>query len=212
MLAGCYRYHAVHRDFTDRGRTSLENLRVTCSDWVIGYHKIDIELLEALKQHYNKKVLYLIRDPRDCLTSLYFYRSHCKTKVVDKVRFRIKTALSMQNFVRETLEAWKNHVVTYKDLCDLTVSYEQLRADCAACLLRLTGLEDSSHVESVVEKNSFQVRTGRLAGQENKHAFVRKGIIGDWVNHYSSPEYKTIIKQIVGQELIQFGYEENLDW
>ncbi|ABZ83411.1 sulfotransferase domain family protein [Heliomicrobium modesticaldum Ice1] len=39
----------------------------------------------------------------------------------------------------------------------------------------------------------------------------RKGIIGDWKNHFSD-EHKKAFKEIAGDVLITLGYEENYDW
>ena len=42
-------------------------------------------------------------------------------------------------------------------------------------------------------------------------ATFRKGIIGDWRNHFTEA-HKRAFKNIAGQLLIDLGYEKNLDW
>ena len=128
------------------------------------------------------------------------------------MRFRA-TALFCPNLViRRTLEAWKEHVRTYMHLCDLNVSYEELIADCVGAMSRLTESTDMERIKKAVENNSFQAHSGRKVGQENKRKLARKGVVGDWKNYHSSPAHKKLIKEIVGQELIQLGYEKDLEW
>ena len=39
----------------------------------------------------------------------------------------------------------------------------------------------------------------------------RKGIIGDWKNHFTE-EHKRVCKELLGEFLIEEGYEKDLDW
>ena len=212
MLSNYYEYYFTGRDFSRQTILSIEKCEMKYDNWVMGYHDVNMQLVKKVKEHYNKRVVYLIRDPRDCLVSLYFYRAYCKNILTKRIKFRIKTTLSHYGFVRKTLEAWKQHVRTYKDECDQVISYEELINDCTGSLSRLTGTDDMSRLGTVVDENSFQAHSGREQGQENKYKFARKGIVGDWNNYYSDPKYKKLIKDIVGQELIQFGYEKDFNW
>jgi hypothetical protein len=40
---------------------------------------------------------------------------------------------------------------------------------------------------------------------------ARKGIAGDWKNHFSE-KHKDLFKQLCGEALIRSGYEKNLEW
>jgi hypothetical protein len=44
-----------------------------------------------------------------------------------------------------------------------------------------------------------------------KSQTFRKGLIGDWKNHFT-PEHKAALKEVAGQLLIDLGYETTLDW
>jgi hypothetical protein len=51
----------------------------------------------------------------------------------------------------------------------------------------------------------------RRPGQEDAKSHFRKGIVGDWRN-YLKPEHIQRFKELCGQQLIELGYEQNLDW
>jgi hypothetical protein len=40
---------------------------------------------------------------------------------------------------------------------------------------------------------------------------LRKGIVGDWRNHFT-PKVKERAKELIGEALIELGYEKDLDW
>jgi hypothetical protein len=44
-----------------------------------------------------------------------------------------------------------------------------------------------------------------------KSATFRKGMRGDWKNHFNT-EHKEKFKKIAGEYLIRFGYEHDMDW
>ena len=50
----------------------------------------------------------------------------------------------------------------------------------------------------------------RNPGEENKHSFLRKGVAGDWKNHFSK-EARQVFNKFAGRELIKLGYEVDVD-
>ncbi|HYZ05733.1 MAG TPA: sulfotransferase domain-containing protein, partial [Rubrobacter sp.] len=62
------------------------------------------------------------------------------------------------------------------------------------------------------EAASFeQLSGGRTQGEEASSSFYRKGIAGDWKNHFTEKD-RRVFKEEAGELLIQLGYEEDLDW
>ena len=53
--------------------------------------------------------------------------------------------------------------------------------------------------------------TKRKAGEEDRSSFLRKGIAGDWKNHFNT-EAVNIFDHYAGETLIKLGYEKNHDW
>ncbi|MGE0084016.1 MAG: sulfotransferase domain-containing protein [Desulfococcaceae bacterium] len=77
---------------------------------------------------------------------------------------------------------------------------------------KITGEQPNMEKLLSIEKNySFENLTNRKRGIQNKKFFLRKGIAGDWKNHFSS-EAKHIFNKYAGQELILLGYEKNDKW
>jgi len=122
----------------------------------------------------------------------------------------------MKYFIQSNIREWRKHVDDYLHLSDKTIKYEDLNVDCYGTLYNLLKGEvtkiDRSKLRDVVEENKFDNVTMRKKGEENRKSFYRKGIIGDWYNHFNQPKYKSIIKDEVGSYLIDYGYENDINW
>jgi hypothetical protein len=67
-------------------------------------------------------------------------------------------------------------------------------------------------LERAVSSASFErLSKGRERGQEDTSSFYRKGVAGDWKNHFTERD-KEIYKEEAGKLLIELGYEKDLDW
>lgn len=63
-----------------------------------------------------------------------------------------------------------------------------------------------------VYQHRFEARArGRKAGEENKNSHYRKGVAGDWINHFT-PDHVAAFKERYGDLLIRLGYEDGQDW
>lgn len=67
-------------------------------------------------------------------------------------------------------------------------------------------------VQQAVGSASFEkLSKGRERGQEDTSSFYRKGVAGDWRNHFTERD-KEIYKEEAGELLITLGYERDLNW
>ena len=67
-------------------------------------------------------------------------------------------------------------------------------------------------VQQAVSSASFEkLSKGRERGQEDTSSFYRKGVAGDWKNHFTERD-REIYKEEAGELLIRLGYERDLDW
>ena len=69
---------------------------------------------------------------------------------------------------------------------------------------------DERLTEDMIRRSSFEFVTGRGAGTENTQKFYRKGVQGDWANHFSD-EDRHAFASLAGNLLIQLGYENDPD-
>lgn len=69
-----------------------------------------------------------------------------------------------------------------------------------------------SVLADTLRRNAFTVKAeGRAAGVENVSSHYRKGVPGDWVNHFG-PRHKEYFKARWGDLLVKLGYESNDSW
>ena len=97
----------------------------------------------------------------------------------------------------------------------ISLSYETLlhggRETALRVLRELDLPVDVEIVEDLLDRSSFRFRTGRERGQEDKRRFDRKGVSGDWRNHFAEDD-KRMFKDLAGDILIQLGYEKDNSW
>ncbi len=185
-----------------------------------------------------KRVAYLYRDGRDVCVSLYFrtlqeikdppYKS---TRAYYRKRlpslFDVKDGGTSQlpKFIEEwavspgnSRRNWAAHIDQWTNGRPgiVTVSYEQLLEDpsgaLAPVLEALTGEEvNAERLAATVHKFSFEQQTGRKRGAEDRTSFIRKGIAGDWRNHFNR-EAGRVFDERFGETLVRLGYETDRDW
>jgi len=66
-------------------------------------------------------------------------------------------------------------------------------------------------LHAIVHHNNFERATGRRRGEEEPTSHLRKGVAGDWRNHFSE-RVKDEFKKTFGSLLIETGYERDLEW
>jgi hypothetical protein len=150
------------------------------------------------------KLIVIYRDGRDVVTSDRFF-----TQDYGKKPFNFGDAV----------QAWKRdmeaHLAGAERHPVFACGYEALLADGAEtskALFRFLGLRhDGSLIADLLERSSFRFYAGRERGQEDRKRFYRKGVAGDWKNHFS-PEDKALFKEIGGEMLVRLGYEQDLSW
>ncbi len=162
----------------------------------------------------NKKVIYLVRDGRDVLTSYYHY-------LVTR-----KNGVSLSGLIEgdNTFGDWGGHVMSWENgKCKekILIHYEDLLADPVHELERLCDFLEWQPNHDVilraVEKSSFQ----HLRSLEEKYgglhsvtqsggrksAFFRKGETGDWKNLFSSKDLDTFWNRY-GNVMAGLGYRK----
>lgn len=194
----------------------------------------------------NDKILYLVRDGRDVMISMYFHNLvwNDKNKLHPKDVHYHRSKVPFDDFhnVSSNIGAfmeyafthqpskwrhftfmgnwtsynreWLGAMETSKHVC--LTKYEDLLGDTFMTVKRILqeffDLEvDDQKLTGIVNKYSFENQALREKGQENSSSFLRKGVQGDWKNHFSEKD-KDLFKKYAGQTLIELGYEENFNW
>lgn len=166
--------------------------------------------------------LVVIRDLRDTLVSMYFSfkgphpeiteTGHATKAVLntlgleDGLVYLLYETLPTSTLIQQSWLAAGQKCYHYEDLLEHDVEiFTEVFAQLGLAI-------DSMRLRSVVEANRFEKITGgRARGQEDLTAHERKGIAGDWRNHFTD-RVKFLFKLQYGQLLIDAGYERDLNW
>jgi hypothetical protein len=63
----------------------------------------------------------------------------------------------------------------------------------------------------VNERDFSRLSGGRRQGQADPGSHYRRGVHGDWLNHFSV-EHLQVFKERYGDLVLQYGYEDDVDW
>jgi hypothetical protein len=166
------------------------------------------------------KYVVLYRDLRDVAVSGVFYLRRMRWHP----EYRYYASCSIQGglavFAKRTLSSYVRWVRAWHNNLEpelgLELRYEDILTDPYTTMTQVAlhfGLDSSSgKITSIVKAFQFQnVSGGRVQGQENDKSFFRKGVAGDWRNHFT-PELVAIYQEAAGEFLVEFGYEEDYSW
>jgi lipopolysaccharide transport system ATP-binding protein len=181
------------------------------------------EQFDVIPLPSNSHIFVAIRDLRDTLVSAYFSvaRSHVQAgPSVHELR-RAISRLSVEDGLLYLLDAWLpscariqlswleagHQVIRYEDLVEHDLELFK------ALLVDEIGMDVSvRQLNGVIRANRFERYTGgRPRGSEDRSHHVRKGVAGDWVNHFTE-RVKRAFKARYGGLLVETGYEQDLTW
>ncbi|HYO00118.1 MAG TPA: sulfotransferase domain-containing protein, partial [Actinomycetota bacterium] len=177
---------------------------------------------DAVEGVESARRFLVIRDLRDSLVSGYF-----------SIRYSHPTDMAHVAEMRaqlETLSFEDGLILLFDGFCDLCAAvqgtwmesgdpllrYEDLLLDdvklLEEVLLDYCGLPvDRALFRDTVERNRFEnLSGGRRLGEEDRTSHFRRGLPGDWRNHFT-PRVTELFKRRFGDVLIYAGYEDNKD-
>lgn len=214
ILARCAAHKKVLPSFT--GHEPI------CRNTVYPAAYITREQYETLNAPSDSKYFVVLRDPRDILISGYFSVkfSHPLLPGIAEQRQQLASSnfedglsLTMETLVRPCVEialSWAKsgaQWIRYEELLsrDVELLTKALLVDC--------GLPIKKQVlkEAVLACRFENFSGGRKPGQEDVNSHFRKGIAGDWKQHFT-PRVKAAFKERFGEALQLCGYEKDLNW
>src|SRR5688572_25796569 len=183
---------------------------------------INQEGLKSIRKPKDFRAFFVMRDPRDIVVSRYFSFkvSHPVIGNISTVRQDLNTmseeegmAYTIDQLVKrglfEALRSWSKISPADKELAafryeDLTDSnqFETWQRVFAHCDIQMP----ASVLRELLERNSFTALTkGRERGAEDVQAHLRKGVHGDWKNHFS-PAVEKKFRDATGTLVDDLGY------
>lgn len=169
------------------------------------------------------KAIVVVRDPRDRLISHLFSVacSHAFNPWVEVLRKRLLTMSSTREWISDELEKVVPYTRFYRSWSNpqddsvLLVRYEDLIKDEHGEFARIVewaGWAVPGNVlRRVVNQLSFAQRSNRLPGDTDIFSHHRKGIAGDWKNHFDR-DLGQLWEQCLPGFLQAIGYEDDSDW
>jgi hypothetical protein len=171
----------------------------------------------------SSKRFVVIRDLRDTLVSGYFsirYSHPTDMSHVAELRAELETR-SVEDGLIFLFDGFLDLCAavqgTWMESGDPMLRYEDLLVEDVG-LLELVLLEHCGlpvtreEFRRSVEEHRFEkLSGGRRLGQEDRSSHFRKGVPGDWRNHFT-PKVSDAFKARFADVLIYAGYERNRDW
>ncbi len=168
--------------------------------------------LPVLNKYFpNCKVVQIIRDGRDVAVSGWFHNIRFSG---DKFKQNFP---DMPTYIRYLIQ---HHWLPYinqarafgKQFPDryFELKYEDLHADAPDVTTRLfqfLGVDaNETAVQQCLEAASFKnLAKGRKGGEEDRGSFFRKGVTGDWKNHFDEKS-EAVFMELGGAMLRELGY------
>lgn len=153
----------------------------------------------------GKTVVMTQRDPRDIIVSAMFYR---KAPDVNKAI----DVMIQSNYV-DYLESWLKPPDDFKVKKIVYTRYEHLHkfpiSELRGIVEELTGnWLSGDRIQEAIDRQSFENMVRQLGGDRH---FMRKGVVGDWQNHFTRDQAKRFNIHF-GQFMLEQGYVDNLGW
>lgn len=206
-------------------------------------YEMPVMMRSVIHSHWNHderlpKTIYIYRDGRDVLTSLYFYLTKSgkpqRNPVAMMARRRRGHSVEgilgagdqgaqMLRLLEMEMEHptgadsnWADHVRQWRGREDVAVvAYEDLLTDPVPTMSR--AFAELGHqieprlMEASVQLHDFSLRTGRKPGDSVESSFRRSGVSGGWREHFT-PELARAFDDYAGDLLVDLGYEQDRTW
>ena len=221
-----------HRQFMEMFQRSFVNFLVNFAkrrteksiviDKITPYPGTASMVVEQIRSLFpNSKIIQLVRDGRDVLTSGTFDWLLKDAQGTDRHQFFVdkKPDMTLNRFFDEDVikkwgNNWRETIDAFSDApADLQITYENLKANFDQEIGKVFDIvEASPATNDEIREVTFEQMSGRKEGDSSAPtAKARKGIVGDWKNHFTSIDGQQF-DACCGDALIQMGYESDREW
>jgi len=201
-------------DVTDYARETASQLQQYRRNTILIRHLCTApQVLLALTDSLDMRVILLYRDPRDVLASnvnMRKYREGYRANLPPFPDMSIDAILDWElehlgDIYRRLLPAW----VAAEHPALLKVRYEDLLTDTRAELRRVANFVGRSppeeRIAEIARTHDFQRKTARQPGEEDKRSHQRRGVIGDHRRQFSAEQLRRIAEAL-GDAVRALGY------
>jgi len=198
-----------------RREFSLKNFIVDDGDCRVTHmHEGVVEDFER-----DQKILFIYRDIRDAIVSGYFYIKNglhggtmgCTTQNYKKLSKSKGIRNQMIMYMKYRMPAiyywWQ------QDQSNLfKVKYENLLLNQEAVIREIADFLNfklgEKELDEIIRTTSFKnMASGRERGVEHRKSHERKGVIGDWRNHFNA-DHKRLFREMGGEDYLKIvGYQ-----
>ncbi len=178
--------------------------------------KNNVDVLE--KAGINYVVLH--RDLRDVAVSYHFYVQNTPWHPEHKHHVGATVQEGLTVFAERMLPGYVKWVESWDNNANpdhsIQVKYEDMLENPIEGMTKIASLFELDNsketIESIVKANSFKKMSGgRTRGESSSTSFARKGVAGDWVNHFT-PALKESYGSHLSAFLVKHGYERDDAW
>ena len=226
LLARALAQHAGIRDLDylandlpGGGVAGIPHIRISHDD--NPHWKTPRSLARSKRRYREKKVILLVRDPRDVVVSMYFERSRRERVYSGTMHEFLHESKGSLETILGYYNVWAQERARPRDFC--LVRYEDLKADTDRELRRILGFAGldlaDEHVKDAVRFASFEnmramesgdvLGSGRLRARDpnDKESFkTRKAKVGGFVDYLSPEEIAWMEQKIRGTLDPIYGY------
>lgn len=166
----------------------------------------------------EQKVVFIYRDIRDAIVSGYFYITNnqhegamgCTPAVFSKLTREEGIEKQLIMYMKYRMPVM-NYWLNVKAGNVVKVKYEELLKDREKWIRyineRCCISSHERNIRKTIEETSFTTMSGRNHGVEDTKSHQRKGISGDWKNHFTEKHLR-IFRKMGGEEFLKSaGYD-----
>lgn len=168
----------------------------------------------------GENIIHIIRDPRDVAVSVKYY---WKMESLDRA---IHSMFGCENSPLANHGIWDQYVNSWSPppfVNTINRFYESLSFNPVfelTYILDFFGIKvEKDKIEQAVEKETFDNRLARVQaegdgmawGKPTQLLLMRKGIVGDWRNHFTRKDAELLWKY-AGETMFRFGYALDDSW
>ncbi|RBP39730.1 sulfotransferase domain-containing protein [Roseimicrobium gellanilyticum] len=176
------------------------------------------EEFEAGQVPAHHRKFFVIRDLRDTLVSLYFSLKHSHPSRSYDIVSLVRTDMGgmtdeqgMEFLLSTYLERIAQTQLSWLDGDAPIYRYEDGLRDPIGFFGRMLDHSElrvsNAMLRNVIDSMSFEKRSGRLRGEEDRNSHYRLGVSGDWQNHLQGTLLEKFLARY-GHVLVKTGYEK----